>query len=181
MRQGMLVTLSFMLAMFTMFTPSVVPAQDAPFIGGLQVSSDALGAVVLGQKIQLMMRDGTYVEGKVLRTSQNEIHMHVKKSVPKEWLSQGQLPGNERSLRTSDVAVVHMQKDGLFVIPAALGVIGGYLGGAGAACAADRVHSQSAYFGIVFVSAAAGATAGVILGRKAAQQAITISVVPVNR
>jgi hypothetical protein len=178
MRQGMVVTLSFMLAMFT---PSVVPAQDAPSMGGLQVSSDALGEVVLGQKIQLMMRDGTYVEGKVLRADQNEILMHVKKSVPKEWLSHGQLPGNERSLRTSDVAVVHMQKNGWFVIPAALGVIGGYLGGAGAALAADRVHSQSGFFGIVFVSAAAGATAGVILGRKATRQTNTILVVPVHR
>jgi hypothetical protein len=178
MRQGMVVALSFMIAMFT---PPVVPAQDAPSIGGLQVSSDALGALVLGQKIQLMMRDGTLVEGKVLRASQNEIHMRVKKSVPKEWLSQGQPPGNERSLRTSDVAVVHMQKNGLFVIPAALGVIGGFLAGAGAALAADRVHSQSAYFGIVMVSAAAGATAGAILGRKAARQTNTLLVVPVNR
>jgi hypothetical protein len=178
MRQGVAVTLSFMLAMFT---PSAVPAQDAPSLGGLQVSSDALGAVVLGLKIQLMMRDGTYVEGKVLRASQNEIYMRVKKSVPKEWLSHGQLPGNERSLRTADVAVVHMQKNGLFVIPAALGVIGGYLAGAGAAFAADRVHSQSAYFGIVIVSAAAGATAGVFLGRKAVRQTNTLLVIPVNR
>ncbi len=178
MRQGMVVMLSFMLAMFT---PSMVPAQDAPFMGGLQVSSDALGAVVLGQKIQLMMRDGTYVEGKVLRANQDEIHVRVKKSVPKEWLSQGQLPGNERSLRTADVAIVHMQKNGLFVIPAALGVIGGYLAGAGAGLAADRVHSQSGFFGIVFVSAAAGATAGVLLGRKATRQTNTILVVPLNR
>jgi hypothetical protein len=175
MKQAWFVTLSTMLAMFT---PSMVPAQDAHLVGDRLVSSGALGATVLGQKIQLMMHDGTYVEGKVLRASQNEIHIQVKKCVPKEWLAKEPLRGNERSLRTADISVVHMRKSGSFAIPAALGVIGGYLGGAGAGLAADRVHSQPAYFGILLTSAAAGAAAGALLGRKAARQTITIVVFP---
>jgi len=83
MKQAWFVTLSTMLAMFT---PSMVPAQAAHLVGDRLVSSGALGATVLGQKIQLMMHDGTYVEGKVLRASQTEIHIQVKKCVPKERL-----------------------------------------------------------------------------------------------
>ena len=173
MKRGFVVTLSAMLAVFI---PSMVPAQDARLVGDRMVSSDALGALVLGQKIRLMMHDGTYVEGKVLRASQKEIRVQVKTCVPKEWLAKGQLPGNERSLSTADVAVVHMQQNGSFAIPAALGVIGGYLGGAGAALAADRIHSRPVFFGAVLVSAAAGAAAGALLGRKAARQTITIIV-----
>jgi len=175
MKRDFVMTLSAILAVFI---PSMVPAQDARLVGDRLVSSDSLGALVLGQKIRLMTHDGTYVEGKVLRANQKEIHMQVKTCMPKEWLAKGQLPGRERSLRTADITVVHLQKNGSPAISAALGVIGGYLGGAGAALAADRIHSRPAYFGAVLVSAATGAAAGALLGRKAARQTISIIVVP---
>jgi len=173
MKQTLVMMLS---ALIAVGTPPIVPAQGAHPVGDRMVGADALGAAVLGHKVRLMLRDGTYVEGKVLRAGEAEIRLRVRKCVPKDWLAKEPLPGNERSLRTADIAVVHMQQNGPFAIPAALGVIGGYLGGAGAGVAADRIHSRPAFFGTVLISAGAAAVAGTLLGRKAARQTITIIV-----
>jgi hypothetical protein len=173
MKQSMVVTLCLCLAVSI---PFMAQAQDRPLPGDLQVGSDTLGAVVLGQKIQLMMRDGTYLEGKVLQAGRNEIVMDVKKREPK-----GSLHGTGGSIRTEDIAVIHMTKSGSVAAPVALGVIGGLLGAAGSAYAADRLHDPTAFFSIFLLSTAGGATGGALLGRAAAKKRITISVVPGSR
>jgi hypothetical protein len=41
------------------------------------IDAYSLGGVVLGQKIRLMMSDGTYVEGKVIRATREDITLKV--------------------------------------------------------------------------------------------------------
>ena len=151
-------------------------ARGGPLQADLQAGSETLGAIVLGQKIQLMMRDGTYLEGKVLRASPGELNVHVSKHEPK-----GSWSGSDKTIPTGEIAVIHMRKNGSVAVPVALGVAAGLLGAIGAAYAADDVHSDSGYFAMFIAAAAGGATGGALLGREIARKTITIQVVPAKR
>jgi len=170
MRRNIAFALSICLALPM---PMWAEQQGASPSGNLEVSASALGSLVLGQKIKLMTRDGTYAEGKVLRASLDEIQMEISKSEPK-----GRLPAGEAVVRTSDIAVVHMKKNGSIAAPVALGVVGGLLGYIIAAYAAEHVHNDSAYFAIGIAAAAGGATGGAVLGRETVKKTITINVTP---
>jgi hypothetical protein len=139
----------------------------------LEVGSESLGAVVLGQKVQLMMRDGTYVAGKVIRSDRDEIRLRVDKSEPS-----GRVRGPEATLRTSEISVIYFKKNGTVALPVVLGVVGGFGALYGAAFAAQNVPSLGGYLGICLASAAGGATGGALLGREVGRKTLTINVVP---
>jgi len=145
-------------------------------LGDLQVSADTLGSIVLGQNVKLMMRDGTLMEGVVIRTSREEIAMQVKKTIPKV-----QVRGGQANLRTSDIATVFMMKNGSVVAPAALGVFGGILGLYAGVYAGYRSCSGPILFVGMLGGAAGGAAAGAYAGHEIAKKTVTISVVPADR
>ncbi len=153
--------------------PLMASEQKPLPVGDLQVSADTLGAVVLDQNIKLMMRNGTYVEGKVLRTSREEIVMNVKKSEPKM-----QFRGSEASLKTADIASVYMKKNGPVAAPVALGVIGGILGFVGGAMVGYASDSVGVSLLAGIGGAAGGASLGAYGGRQAAKKTVSINVVP---
>jgi hypothetical protein len=159
-----------------MAVPAMALEQRSLPLGDLQVSADTLGSVVLGQNIKLMMRDGTYMEGKVIRTSREEIIMQVKKCEPK-----GRVQGAEVGLQTSDIATVCMKKNGSVVAPVALGVLGGILGLYAGAYAAYRSCDEGVLLLGMLGGATAGASAGAYAGHEAAKKTITVSVVPAGR
>ena len=150
-----------------------VQASAASVGESLQVSSDSLGAIVLGQKIQLMMRDGTYVAGKVIKSGGDEISLRVDKSEPKD-----RVRGPEANLRTTDISVVYLRKNGTVALPVVLGIVAGLGALYGAAFAAENVHSTGGYISICLLSAAGGATGGALLGRELGRKTLTINVVP---
>ena len=138
----------------------------------LQVSPESLGSHILSQSIELMTRDGTYVKGKVLRTSAEEITLKVSKVEPKSRIS-----GQEATLRASDIAVVNMKKAGSRVWPITLGVLGAMMAGGALAGQTDS-GSGGAVAGLVFGAMAVGATGGVILGKRLARKTVVINVGP---
>jgi len=153
--------------------PTVALPQQRPAVGGRQLSSRDLGAAVLGKNVKLMMRDGTYVEGKVLRANADEIFVHIKKSEPK-----GRVRTAEAALRTADIGVVHLRENGSMVLSIVLGVVGGLAGGVAVSYAADNVKNDGTYKALSWSGAAGAAAAGVFGGRAAVKKTITITVVP---
>jgi len=147
-------------------------ARPKPY-GDLQLSSDALGAIVIDKTIEIMMRDGTYVRGEVTYATQYELFVNVKKCEPK-----GRYKGPEAVIRSSDIAVVQMRQNGTIAAPVALGVLGGILGAVGASYVAYSANMQAASSVMLFsLGAAGGATCGALLGRKATKKTVTINVV----
>jgi hypothetical protein len=145
-----------------------------PFGSDLEVSASMLGSVVLDRKINLMTRDGTYVEGKVLHATEQRLLIEVSKSEPK-----GRLRGGEASIPTADIAVVHMKKNGSIAAPVALGVVAGFLAAVGTSYIAyEACASEGAAAGLVIAGMAGGATAGAYAGHEAVKKTVTIRVVP---
>jgi hypothetical protein len=132
---------------------------------------DSLGGIVLGQKIKLMTRDGTYAEGKVIRASQTEITMEIRESEPK-----GRLLHPEAIIPTSDIGTVYLVKNGTIAAPVALGVAAGFAGAFAAAYSAENVHSDAGFISIMLLGAAGGATGGAILGREMAKKTLQINI-----
>ncbi len=144
-----------------------------PGASDLEVSADAIGAMVLNEKIKLMARDGTYVEGKVLQATPDSLVMDVSKSEPKRFRGQSTVP-------IADVAVVYMRKNGSVAAPVALGVIGGFLALIGSSYAAYESNSGPIGAFMIIGGTAAGAAAGAYAGREAAKKTLTISVTPTH-
>ena len=136
----------------------------------LTLSSDSVGAMVLNKKIKLMMRDGTYVEGKVIQASQESITLKVKKTEPK-----GRFPQKEAVLATSDIGSVHLRKGGTIAAPIALGILGGILGTA-LTFSAGRDAESKGYIGVVTAGAVGGSIGGALLGREIVKKTVTINV-----
>lgn len=170
------VALGVLLSLILPLPSMALPPQQLPIAGELQVTSDTLGAIVFGEKIQLMMRDGSYYQGKVLRASQEEICLRVEKST-----APGRSPKSEASLQTADIAAVHIRKSGSAAAAVALGVAGGILGSYGAGYAAQDVRSATGFIVILMAGGAGGATGGAMLGREAAKKTITITVIPQSK
>ncbi len=135
------------------------------------IDADSLGGVVLGHAIQLMMSDGTYVEGKVIRATREYITLKVKRVEP-----EGHFQGREVTIGTSAISVVHMSKSGPAAVPIALGVLGGFAGGSAAAFASESMSSAAAAVTATLVGVVGGATGGALLGREAAKGTVTINV-----
>lgn len=161
------------LCLFLALSVPAMALQQQPLpLGDLQVSADSLGTVILGENVKLMMRDGTYVEGKVLRASREEVFLKVRKSEPT-----GALRGPEAGLKTADIATVNMQKKGSVAAAIALGVVGGVLGLLLAELPLRNVESEFVAAPVEVAGATGGAVAGAVLGRHLARKTITISVV----
>jgi hypothetical protein len=118
-----------------------------------------------------MTSDGTYVEGKVTRATQEDITLKVKRVEPK-----GHFQGREVTIDTSAISVVHMSKSGPAAVPIALGVLGGFAGGMAAGYAAEYMDSAAGAITTCLVGVVGGATGGSLLGREAAKGTVTINV-----
>jgi len=137
------------------------------------IDAGSLGSVVLGHSIELMMSDGTYVQGKVIRATREDITLKVKRVEPK-----GHFQGGEVTIGTSAISVVYMSKSGPAAVPIALGVLGGFAGGSAAAFASESMSSAAAAVTATLVGVVGGATGGALLGREAAKGRVTINVAP---
>ncbi len=139
----------------------------------LNVSSDQVGVMILGKKIKLMMRDGTYVEGIPTQVSANTLTIKVHKSEPK-----GRIVGHSAVLPTQEIAVVYMKKSGSVAVPIILGILGGFGGSMAAAAAALYSDMHPGAGGVLVIgSTVAGAVGGAYLGKAAAQKTVTINVI----
>jgi hypothetical protein len=136
----------------------------------LELSSHALGAVVLSENIKAMTRDGSYVEGKVVQATEESLLLDVCKSEPK-----GRFRG-ESSIPTADIAIVYMKKSGGVAAPAGLGVLGGVLALIGSTYAAMHVDSGPAGALLAIGGTTTGAVLGAYAGQKLVQKTVTISV-----
>jgi hypothetical protein len=123
-----------------------------------------------------MLRDGTYVEGKVSSATPEEITLPVKKTEPK-----GRLTRRKAVIAAREIAVVHIKRGGSPGAPVALG-IGGFFGGmlvgalASGLCWADG--ASPAMLGATWGGAIGGAVAGAYGGMKLAEKAVTINIDP---
>ena len=135
------------------------------------IDADSLGSVVLGRAIALMMSDGTYLEGKVIRATREDITLKVKRIEPKD-----RFQGREVTIGTSAISVVHMSKSGPAAVPIALGVLGGFAGGSAAAFASESMASAAGAMAACLVGVVGGATGGALLGREAAKGTVTINI-----
>ena len=135
----------------------------------VQATPESVGAMVVSEKITLMLQDGTYAKGKVLSASNSEIQLELNKVEPKE-----RLKGPRVSIPTKEISVIHYKKSGSSAIPIALGIVGflgGMLAGALATWNEDTVNAGAAWGG-----AAGGAVLGAVGGKKLAEKTITIIV-----
>jgi hypothetical protein len=155
----------------TLAVPTMAGQQKPLPVGDLEVSADSLGAIVLGQSIEFMMRDGTYISGKVIRSNREEIAVDVKKSEPK-----GRVRGAIAVIPTADISIVYMKKSGTVAAPIALGIAGGVLGFIGGFYVGYRMDSEAMAGILSLGSAAGGATGGAMLGRQAVRKTVTIAV-----
>ncbi len=139
----------------------------------VNVSPDVLSGMVLDQSVRLMMRDGTYVEGKVFRASQDSITLKVNRSEPK-----GRIRGPDATLSSSEISVVFLRKSGTIAAPIALGILGGFAGGLATSYAAYALGGESTAAGIAVLGGiTGGACGGALLGREAAKRTLTINVI----
>jgi hypothetical protein len=130
-----------------------------------------LGPLVENQNIRLMLKDGTYVEGRVLAATEEELQMKVKHSEPQERIKKG-----DSRIFTRDVSVVYVKRGGPVVLPIILGVAGGFGGLLMGSYAGYMADSYGACVGLGMGLAAAGATGGAYLGTEAAKRRVTINV-----
>ncbi len=138
----------------------------------LSVGPEFVGSLVLDQNIHLMLRDGTYIEGKVRQATRESLTVKIRKCEPKNSVR-----GPEATLATADIAVVHYKKNGSVAAPVALGVLGGFAGGLAAAnIAYYSGANEGAAVGAFLLGIVGGASGGSILGREAAKKTVTINV-----
>jgi len=152
--------------------------ESQPTKGTLRVNSGSLGAMVVGEKIKMMLRDGTYAEGKVSSASLEEITLRVKKTEPK-----GRLARPEAVIPARSISVVYLKRRGSAAVPVVLG-IGGFLGGMLVGALASGFYSSDgptpAMLGATWGGAIGGAVAGGYGGAKIVEQTVTINVNPDN-
>ncbi len=154
--------------LYVAFALTVAAARD----NSLSINADSLGGMVLGRSIRLMTTDGTYLEGKAIRTTREEITLKVKRVEPKT-----RFQGREVTIPASEISVVRMSKSGPMAVPIALGVLGGFGGGVAAAYAAQYMDSEGGAVAACLAGIVGGSTGGAILGREAAKGTVTINVI----
>jgi hypothetical protein len=140
-------------------------------LGDLEVAADSLGAMVLGQSIELMTRDGSYASGKVVKASRETICLNVKRAEPKGWVS-----GSEALIQTDRIATVYTKRSGNVGAPIALGIAGGVLGFLGGTYVGYRLDSAPVCVFAGIGAAALGATGGAYAGSEAVRKRIAITV-----
>ena len=136
----------------------------------LELSPNALGAVILNEKIKAMTRDGGYVEGKVVQSTEDSVIVDVSKSEPK-----GRFFGESR-IPTTDIAVVYIKRSGGVAAPVGLGVIGGFLALLGSTYGAVSTNGPAGAL-LVIGGTSVGAALGAYAGSELVKKTITINVV----
>jgi hypothetical protein len=151
-------------------------ADPQPVRGTARINADSLGAMVVGEKVKMMLRDGTYAEGKVVDATPENITLQVKKTEPK-----GRLTRPEAVIPAREISVVHLERRGSPAVPVALG-IGGFFGGMLVGALASGLYwsdgATPAMLGATWEGAMGGAVAGAYGGTKLAEKTVTISVNP---
>jgi len=136
----------------------------------LRVDSRNLAPLVLDQKVRLMMHDGSYGEGRVVKASETDLTLRVRKSEPKDRLTRP-----DAVLPLSAISVIHMKKGGNVAAPITLGIlggVGGFILGAVAGVSCCDEHP-----GVVLIpmgTSIGGAVGGSLLGRDLARKTVTI-------
>jgi hypothetical protein len=139
----------------------------------LKVGPESLGGMILDKNVELMMRDGTYIKGRVLEADKRSITIKIKKCEPGN-----RIKGPEATLAAQDIGVVYYRQNGNVAPSVALGVLGGVLGGAGAGNVAYSSGSSSGGVMMSFVAGiVGGATGGSLLGREITRRTVTLNVV----
>ena len=160
------------LCLYLILSVPAMARQQKPLpLGDLDISADSLGSMVLGQSIELMLHDGTYVAGKVIKASREDITVNVKKCEPK-----GRVTGSNAIMQTADISMVYMKKSGNVAAPVALGIVGGGLGFVGGVYVGYRMDSVPAAWTFGLAAATGGAAAGAIGGREAVRKKVAIAV-----
>jgi len=137
----------------------------------LRIDPRNLAPLVLDQKIRLMMHDGTYGEGRVVKASETELTLRVRKSEPKDRLTRP-----EAVLPLSAISVIHMKKGGNVAAPITLGILGG-IGGFVLGAVAAVSHCCDEHPGVILIpmgTSIGGAVGGSLLGREMVRKTITI-------
>ena len=166
-------------AIFWLWTcsPSIAAQTLLPPGSDLKIGAESVGPLILGQKVKIMMRDASYLEGTVVRADRDEVLIRITKADLKGSSAVTQ-KGKEAFVRTSDIGTVFLRKGGSIAGPIALGVIGGILGAAGSVYLVRDADSPAAAISFLAAGSAGGATLGALIGREAVKKTITISVVP---
>ena len=143
----------------------------------LTVTADRLGEIIHQESISAMLHDGTFLQGKVIKASPNEIHLKLHKVEPK-----GRLQGKESIIPSSDFSVVEYRtgrKGGFIAAPIGMGIGFGFLGllGAGIIFMVSDVGEAGA-IAIAIGLPTGGAVGGALLGRELVKKTITIKVQP---
>jgi hypothetical protein len=175
MKEGIVILLSILMVV----SAPVVAGQNSGVPSGnagnsnLSVRPAALALLVEDQSIKLMLRDGTYLEAKVLHASEEALGLKVKHSEPA-----GRLKKGETSILTREVAVVYLKRKGTVAWPVALGVAGGFGGFLAGVYAGYQSDSAPVTIGLGIGLATAGAVGGALLGNEAAERTVIINVIP---
>ncbi len=149
--------------------PATPAAQESS--ASLSVGPRALAPLVDDKRIKLMLKDGTYVEGKVFSAGEEKLTIKVKHSEPR-----GRLKKGETEIPTHDISVVYMKKKGAIALPIILGVAGGFGGFLAGTYAGYQADSYGLALGLGISLTAAAATGGAYLGSEAAKKPVTINV-----
>lgn len=148
--------------------------KEAAAIQSLEMRIDPgnLPPLVLDQKIRLVMHDGTYGEGRVVKATETDLTLRVRKSEPKDRLTRP-----EAVLPLSAISVIHMKKGGNVAAPITLGILGGIGGFAlGAVAGVSCCDEHAGLLLIPLGASIGGAVGGSLLGREAVSKTITIYV-----
>jgi len=175
MKKGIVVLLSILMVMSAPAVAGQKPKEQPPRAENpnLSVRPWALAPLVEDQNIKMMLRDGTYVEARVLHASEDTLGLKVKRSEPA-----GKLKKGEFSIPTREIAVVYFKRKGNVAWPVALGVAGGIGGILAGSYAGYETDSPTATIALGIGLAMAGAVGGALLGGEAAKKTVTINVLP---
>ena len=158
--------------LFPVFVFAQKPEPKAAALQSLEMRIDPrnLAPLVLDQNIRFMMHDGTYGEGRVVKASETDLTLRVRKSEPKDRLTRP-----EALLPLSAISVVHMKKPGSVAAPITLGILGG-IGGfvLGAIAGVSCCDEHPGVLLIPMGTSIGGAVGGSLLGRDIARKPITI-------
>jgi len=136
----------------------------------MRIDPGNLAPLVLDQKIRLMMHDGTYAEGRVVRASEAALTLRVRKSEPRHRLTRP-----EAELPLSAISVIQMKKGGNVAAPVTLGILGGIGGFAlGAVAGVSCCDEHAGMILIPMGTSIGGAVGGSLLGREMVRKTITI-------
>lgn len=154
---------------------SMKAAEDSPANQRtIRVNPDGLGAVIVGEKLKLMLKDGTYAEGRATDATSTDITLQVRKMEPKNRFSR-----STAVIPVEEISVIHFTKSGSTAIPAILGIggfVGGMLAGAAVTILGDTECENGACIAVPWMTAIGGAALGVYGGKKLGEQTITVYV-----